>query len=111
MEKLVNDIALMTTAIELAKQKEMALIFLDLANRGKFVDPHEWAEEDMFLDTEWGCNELVMLFKTLNRNCPGLVEFKKQKGFIGFIKHPAMRVSDMGLKIAEMIKNNKQIVG
>lgn len=110
MEKLVNDVVFMATAVELAKRKEMALIFLDLANRGKLVDPHEWAEEDIFLNTIWGCNELVALFKTLNRNCPGLIEFKKQKGFIGLIKHPAMRVSDMGLKMAEMLKNNKRII-
>ena len=110
MEEFVNDVVFMSTAIELAKQKEMALIFLDLANRYGFVDPHEWAEDALFVNTDWGCKELVFLFKTLNQNCPGLIEFKKQKGIIGIIKQPVMRVSAMGLKMAEMLKNNKRIM-
>ncbi|GEM_PF-5209188 len=99
----------MNTAIVLAKEKEFVVIFLDLANRDGFVDPEEWAKEDLFVNTKWNCKALVELFKTLNRNCPGLVEFKKQKGFIGMIKFPAMRLSEMGLKMAEMLKDNKQL--
>ena len=108
MEEL-NHITFMNTAIELAKEKEFVVIFLDLANRDGFVDPHEWSQEDHFVNTDWSCKALVELFKTLNRNCPGLVEFKKQKGFIGMIKFPAMRLSEMGLKMAEMLKNNKEL--
>jgi hypothetical protein len=87
----------MNTAIKLAKEKEFAVIFLDLASRDGFVDPHEWSQENHFVNTDWNCKSLVELFKVLNRNCPGLVEFKKQKGFIGMIKFPAMRLNEMGL--------------
>lgn len=109
MEDVINNIKFMRTAIELAKEKEFVVIFLDLASRDGLVDPHEWSQEDHFVNTEWNCNGLVELFKTLNKNCPGLVEFKKQKGLIGLIKFPAIRLSEMGLKMAEMLRNKKEL--
>jgi len=109
MEELTNHLVFMRTAIELAKEKEFVVIFLDLASRDGFIDPHEWSQEGHFVNTDWNCKALVELFKTLNRNCPGLVEFKKQKGFIGMIKFPEIRLSEMGLKMAEMLKNTKKL--
>ena len=50
-----NHITFMRTAIALAKEKEFAAIFLDLANRNRFVDPEEWAKEDHFVNTNWNC--------------------------------------------------------
>lgn len=105
MKEFTNHIIVMNTAIELAKEEEFALLFLDLASRGGFVDPHEWSREDHLVNTDWNCAALVELFKMLNRGCPGLIEFKKQKGFIGMIKFPAMRMSELGMAVAEMLKN------
>lgn len=108
-ELITNHVRFMETAIMLAKEKQFAVIFLDLARRDGYVDPHEWCREAQFVNTEWNCKALVGLFKMLNRVCPGLVEFKKQKGFIGMIKFPAIKLSEMGVEMAKMLKNNKEL--
>ena len=107
MKEITDHITFMTTAIELAKEKEFAGIFLDLASRDGFIDPHEWSTEDQFTNTDWNCKALVGLFKMLNRGCPGLVEFKKQKGLIGLIKFPMMRLTEMGMEMAEVINDKR----
>ena len=107
MKELANNIAFMRTAIEVAKDEEFSLVFLDLASRDGYVDPHEWSTESHFVNTDWNCKALVEYFKTLNKNCPGLVEFKKQKGLLGMIKFPAMKLGEMGIVMAEMLKNKQ----
>ena len=90
-------IAFSNTAIEIAKNPEFRDLFLDLASRKDFLDPVHWCNEPHLKGSEWGAKALVLLFETINRNCPGLVEFQKRTGLMKLVGFPKIKLTNDGL--------------
>ena len=102
---LLENIRLLNIAISIAEQPIIEKIFLDLATRPDYMNPHKWCREPT---VDLSYNEIIATFETINRMHHGLVYVKKIGGIFGAFATPEFRLSPDGMEVARLLRDRKK---